>query len=77
MLVTVAGDLYLRDMVFFCEGEGLLAGDLLLDALLVEGLLNLVNHGYIMELRREKGFTMLPGQLSGTSYAGHAGELRK
>jgi D-aminoacyl-tRNA deacylase len=63
MLVTIPGDLNLRDMVFFRKGKRPFAGDLLLDTFLLEGLLNFVCHGYIMELRKEKGFTMQSGQI--------------
>jgi hypothetical protein len=64
MLVTIAGDLDLRDMIFFCQRERPLAGDLLLDTLFLEGFFDFVNHGYIMERKREKGFTMPLGQIS-------------
>jgi hypothetical protein len=77
VLIAVAGDLDLGNMIFFCQRERPLAGDLLLDALFLEGLLNFVNHGYIIELRREKGFTMMPGQLSGDTLADRTGELEE
>jgi hypothetical protein len=75
MLITVAGDLNLRNMVFFCQRECPLAGDLFLDAFFLEGFLNFINHGYIMERKREKGFTMPPSQISGSTYADLPGEF--
>jgi hypothetical protein len=65
MLIAVAGDLQLRDMVFLREGKCPLAGYLFNDSLLLEGFLNFIDHEYMMERKREKGFTMLSGQIIG------------